>query len=58
MKEEKRTPHGIHLFDGYQSEPFWKDSDVSTFYDYEIDKQCRVPIRNIEQVKRELGLIK
>lgn len=54
-KLTKQIPH-IHLFDGYQSEPFWKDSTDSTFYDYEIDRQVRVPIRSIEQVKKELGI--
>lgn len=51
------TVQRIHLHDGYQSKPIWKqEKNHSTHYSYELDKQCRVPIRSVEQLKQELGM--
>lgn len=47
----------IHLYDGYQSTPIWKQQEnSSTFYIYAIDRQCSVPIRDIEILKKELEI--
>ncbi len=46
----------IHPYNGYQNEPVWKEDGSSTYYNYEIDRQCRIPIKNIEEVKKELGI--
>lgn len=47
----------IYLYDGYQSEPIWKQEDNnSTYYNYGLDKQCTIPIRSLEQIKAELGI--
>lgn len=46
----------IHLHDGYRNEPFWEDGVNSTYFNYEVDKQCRVPVRSLEEVKKELGI--
>lgn len=51
------TEQKIHLYDGYQGEPIWQQEDNnSTYYNYGVDKQCRVPIRDIGQIKEELGI--
>lgn len=50
-----RTISGLHPYDGYLGEPIWKDREnYSTYYDYMMDKQCRVPIRDISEVEAEL----
>lgn len=47
----------IPLYDGYQGEPVWSQPENnSTYYNYQVDKQCRVPIRSREVLKKELGL--
>ena len=51
------TVQKIRLYDGYQGEDIWRQPENdSTYYDYEIDKQCRVPIREDEDLIKELGL--
>lgn len=46
---------GLHEYDGYPGEPIWESKEnYSTYYDYMIDKQCKVPIRDISEVKAEL----
>lgn len=51
------TVQKIRLYDGYQGEDIWSQSENdSTYYDYEIDKQCRIPIRDEDELMTELGL--
>lgn len=46
---------GLHAYDGYLGEPIWESKEnYSTYYDYLIDKQCTVPIRDISEIKAEL----
>lgn len=46
---------GIHPYDGYLGQPFFKTKDnFSTYYDYETDSQCKVPIRDISEVREEM----
>lgn len=48
---------GIHPFDGYRSEPIWKQPENdSTYYDRELDTQCHVPSRSLEELQSELEL--
>lgn len=48
----------IHLHDGYQSKPIWKqEKNHSTYYSPALDGQCSVPIRDINLLKRELGML-
>lgn len=57
MERTYDTEQKIHLYDGYQSEPIWKqENNNSTYYNYGVDKQCRVPIRSLEEIKKELGI--
>jgi hypothetical protein len=52
------TEQKIRLYDGYQGSDIWSQpKNDSTYYDYEIDKQCSVPGRDKEEVMKELGLI-
>ena len=45
------------LYDGYKGEPIWQQpSNKSRHYDFTIDSQCRVPIADIDELKKELGL--
>ncbi len=44
-----------HPWDGYLGKPIFQGrSNYSTYYDVPTDKQCVVPIRNIQEVKTEL----
>lgn len=46
---------GIQSQDGYQGEPIWKQpANDSTYYNFLLDSQCQIPIRNIEEVRKEL----
>lgn len=56
-KENKTTMHRIRLYDGYRGKPIWKQPENSTYYNYEVDKQCKVPLRNLEQFITELEQI-
>lgn len=52
------TKQKIRLYDGYQGRDIWRQpKNDSTYYDYEIDKQCRVPGRDRKEIMKELGLI-
>ena len=52
------TVQRIHLHDGYQSKSIWKqEKNHSTYYSPTLDRQCRVPIRDINELKRELGML-
>lgn len=54
---EKETKQRIHLYDGYVNNPIWTQPDNrSTHYDYEIDRQCTIPIKSREEARKELGL--
>ncbi len=55
--EEKRmemiynTVGRIHVQDGYQSDPVWTmENNYSTYYNYSIDKQCKIPGRSLEKI--------
>lgn len=48
---------GLRLqeYDGYSGESIWESKEnYSTYYDYMVDQQCKIPIRNIAEVKAEL----
>lgn len=56
-REGSNTLYGVRLYDGYRGAPIWKKPENnSTYYNYEVDKQCRVPIRSREQILSELGI--
>lgn len=56
-KESPTTIHRIRLFDGYHGERIWKQpKNHSVYYDSEVDKQCRVPIRSRDEILSELGI--
>lgn len=47
----------IHLNNGYRSKPIWMQKEnISTYYDYQTDSQCGVPIKSLKELKKELGL--
>jgi len=47
----------IRLYDGYRGEPIWKQPENnSTYYNYEVDKQCRVPIPSREDILASLEM--
>lgn len=47
---------GIHPYDGYVGEPFWKGpaDGSTTYYDPALDNQVRVPLRPIDEIRSEL----
>jgi len=50
------TRKRIKLYDGYRGKAIWKHpKNNSVYYNYEIDKQCRIPIGSREGVIDELG---
>ena len=53
VKEERRKSR---LYDGYVGEPIFKAPNTSTYYDYKTDRQCTIPLRSREELKKELGL--
>lgn len=53
MKAE--TVKELSPFRGETQAELWHSrTNYSTYYDYEIDKQCKVPIRDINEVRAEL----
>lgn len=47
----------IRLYDGYRGEDIWKEpQNNSTYYNYQVDKQCGVPLRSREELLKELGI--
>lgn len=47
----------IYLYDGYQGEPIWSQTENrSTYYDGETDKQCQIPLPSREQLEKTLGI--
>ncbi|MDE6054715.1 MAG: hypothetical protein K2G55_13345 [Lachnospiraceae bacterium] len=47
----------IRLNDGYRGEPIWKQPENdSTYYNGEVDAQCRVPVRSREKLIAKLGI--
>lgn len=47
----------IHLYDGYQSPPAWKEPENKhIIYDVWFEQQYTVPIRNMEILKKELEI--
>lgn len=53
VKEERRKSR---LYDGYVGEPIFEAPNTSTYYDYKTDRQCTIPLRSREELKKELGL--
>lgn len=48
---------GIRQYDGYLGKPIWKQSENdSTYYNSELDSQCRVPSQSLKELREELGL--
>lgn len=48
----------IRLYDGYQGEDIWKQPEnKSVYYDYEIDSQCKIPIKDEEELLKELCML-
>ncbi len=48
----------IHLFDGYQSLPVWKETENRhMFFDVCLEREYTVPIRSMEILKKELEII-
>lgn len=51
-------PEGIRKYGGQKSEPIWtQDDNKSTFYDYNTDTQCTIPLIGAEELRRELGMM-
>lgn len=47
----------IKAYDGYRGEPIWKQPENdSTYYDFEVDMQCRVPLKSREALLKKLGI--
>ncbi len=48
---------GIRQYDGYLGEPIWiQPENDSTYYNRELDSQCRVPAKSLEKLREELEL--
>lgn len=47
----------IHPHGNFDSRPFWVPPTESTYYDYRLDSQCGVPIKSLEELRKELELI-
>lgn len=48
---------GIHQYDGYRSEPIWKQPENdSTYYNSELEMQCSVPSKSLYELQKELEL--
>lgn len=56
MQLQETSQNKIFPYDGYQTRCLWEQKGDSTYYDYETDRQCRVPLRDVEVLKAELGL--
>lgn len=49
---------GIRQYDGYLGDPIWtQPENDSTYYNSEVDAQCKVPSKSLEQLREELGLL-
>lgn len=49
---------GIRQLDGYLGDPIWtQPENDSTYYNSEVDSQCRVPSKSLEELREELGLV-
>lgn len=50
---------GIRQRDGYLGEPIWQQPENdSTYYNSEVDAQCRIPSKSLVELKKALGLNK
>lgn len=50
---------GIRQRDGYLGEPIWQQPENdSTYYNSEVDAQCRVSSKSLVELKKALGLNK
>ncbi len=49
--------HKLHRGDGYRSKPMWsREDNVSTYYDYDTDRQCTVSGSSLKELMQKLGL--
>lgn len=47
----------IQEYDGYRGKPIWKKKEnASTYYDVKTDTQCNIPMKTVEELKKELGI--
>lgn len=48
---------GIRRYDGYLGDPIWiQPENDSTYYNKEVDTQCSVPSKSLEELIEELKL--
>lgn len=53
------TAEKIRAYDGYRGEPIWRQPENdSTYYNFEVDTQCRVPLKSREELLKELEMEK
>lgn len=55
-EESRQIVTKIWPYDGYQGRPLWEKDDRSTYYDYAVDQQCRVPLPSVDELKKELAM--
>lgn len=49
--------HKLHRGDGYRSKPMWSQKDnMSTYYDYDIDRQCMFSGSSLKELMQKLEL--
>lgn len=54
MEKSEETVAKIWPYDGYQGRPLFEEDDRSTYYNYKIDSQCRVPLPNMHDLLLEI----
>ena len=55
QKGELGMGYRIPAHDGFRRELFWtQEENESTYYNFELDRQGAVPVRNLEEIRREL----
>lgn len=48
----------IHPHGGVPGKKLWTQKEnMSTYYDYPTDSQCGVPIKSLEELRKEVGLV-
>lgn len=48
---------GIYKYDSYIGKPIWSSKEnSSTYYDYNVDMQCCVPIHSVQEILKEMSL--
>lgn len=48
----------IRPYDGYRGEPIFVPLKDSTYYEWEVDSQVRVPLRSREEIMKELETLR